>query len=394
MPARETVDAILRDLKEAGIKKRTIANNYGCFYRSLREQDGEQELDADSVSSFLIRIYGGDILHTPNSQLSRREQTIKHAFSLLLDYQESNVLPELFRPNKPLTEYELGILDKYIRYCSEEGNTQRTLQRKSGSIKRFLSANDLHALAPSVIQAFLHSFRGKNAYYLKREMDEVKKFLAFCTCQGIIESDLTFMFPSIKATKDSTVPSVFTKDEIRALLLHFLERDSVNRLRDYVMVLLMAVYGLRSIDISHLHLSCINFENETITLTQSKTGTEVCHKILPHVGNVLVEYILNERADSTSTLLFLKSNGDGISSKTVSGVVRNGFLASGISIGARKYGSHSLRHSVASGMINEGYSIFTVANVLGQTSAATARLYARIDLSRLSECALEVPVHE
>jgi site-specific recombinase XerD len=128
--------------------------------------------------------------------------------------------------------------------------------------------------------------------------------------------------------------------------------------------------------------------------SQSKTGTVIRHKILPHVGNALAEYILNERIGNDSALLFLKSNGDGLSSKTISGVVRNGFLSSGIDIGARKYGSHSLRHSAASALINEGHSIFSVANVLGQTSAATARLYAKVDFSRLSACALEVPVYE
>jgi len=60
----------------------------------------------------------------------------------------------------------------------------------------------------------------------------------------------------------------------------------------------------------------------------------------------------------------------------------------------RKYGSHSLRYSLASSLINDGQSIFTVANILGQTSAETARLYAKVDISRLSRCALEVPSHE
>ena len=62
------------------------------------------------------------------------------------------------------------------------------------------------------------------------------------------------MIPKIKAVKDSNIPSVFTNDEVKALLLHLSGRKSKNRLRDYAMVLLMAVYGFRSIDISKLHL--------------------------------------------------------------------------------------------------------------------------------------------
>jgi site-specific recombinase XerD len=108
----------------------------------------------------------------------------------------------------------------------------------------------------------------------------------------------------------------------------------------------------------------------------------------------LVDYILNERNDCGSPLLFVKADGGGLSSKTVSGIVRNGFLRCGVNIGTRKHGSHSLRHSIGSSLINDGFSIFSIANVLGQTSAATARLYAKVDLLRLSACALEVPDHE
>ena len=293
-----------------------------------------------------------------------------------------------------VSDKDLEALSMYLSFCSEAGNAQRTLFRKRDSVKRFLSANILSEVNPSVIQEYLHSFRGKNAYYQKREVDEVKKFLFFCACQGIIERDLSCKFPNIKAVKESKIPSVFTNDEIRRLLLYCSSRHSKNRLRDYAMILLMAVYGFRSVDVSNLDLRYLNFEDGTLMFSQSKTGTVIRHQFLPHVGNVLVDYILNERTDSNSTLLFLQANGNGLSSKTSSNVVRSGFLNCGIDVEKRKCGSHSLRHSVASSMVNDGYSIFTVANVLGQTSAATARLYAKVDLSRLTLCALEVPVHE
>lgn len=293
-----------------------------------------------------------------------------------------------------IREKDLDVLGMYLRSCAEAGNVQITLLRKQESIKRFLAVNSLLVVNPSVIQEYLHSFRGKSAYYQKREMDEVKKFLIFCARYGIIEQDYSFLFPNIKAVRESKIPSVFSNDEVRMLLLHLSKKDSKNRLRDYAMVLLMAVYGFRSIDVAAFDLRYLNFVDGTMLFSQSKTGTVIRHQILPHVGNALVDYILNERADSSTTLLFIQANGNGLSRKTVSIIVRNGFLDCGIDVGKRKCGSHSLRHSVASGMINEGYSIFTVANVLGQTSATTARLYAKVDLSRLAQCALEVPSHE
>ena len=288
----------------------------------------------------------------------------------------------------------LEALSMYLQLCHEAGNAQRTLSRKHDTIKRFISIVDLRSVTPTAIQGYLLSFRGKSAYYHKRELDEVKKFLSYCTRQGIIEQDVSHAFPSIKAVKDSKIPSVFTGDEVRELLLYLSAKDSKNKMRDYAMVLLMAIYGLRSVDVATLHLNCLDFDNGALVFSQTKTGNVVRHKIFPHFGNALADYILNEMPDSKTPLLFLKADGEGLSSKTVSGIVRDGFIRSNVDVGKRKCGSHSLRHSVASGLINDGYSIFTVANVLGGTSAETARLYAKVDFSRLSLCAFEVPVHE
>jgi len=289
---------------------------------------------------------------------------------------------------------EREALTTYLQYCSEDGNVQRTLSRKRDTIKRFLSNNALLTISLDVIREYLFSFKGKSAYYQKREMDEIRKFLTYCADRGIIEHNLSYAFPHVKAVKDSKIPSVFTNEEVKELLLHFSAKYSQNRSRDYAMVLMMAVYGFRSIDIAQFDLRYLDLDNGVLILPLSKTGNMIRHQILPHVGNALVDYILNERPDSSSALLFLQANGNGLSSKTISNVVRYGFIASGIDVGVRKIGSHSLRHSVASGLINDEYSIFAIASVLGQTSATTARLYARVDFSRLALCALEVPVHE
>jgi len=386
-------DTVLQSLRESGAKERTIARNYECFYRGLlNEVDGNQELDESIVSFYLIGKYGRDLLFLPNNQLKRHEQSCKHAFNVLLAFQ-TNGLPPQYQGIKSHSENDLEILQNYLSFCSEAGNNPCTIQRKQDSIKRFLSTTALQDITESEVERYMQSFIGKSSYYQKRELDEAKKFLSYCTAYGYISKDYLSTFPDIKAVKDSRIPSVFTDDEIKGLLSYFSEKHSKNKRRDYAMALLMAVYGLRSIDIVSLHCTYIDFEKGALTFSQSKTGTVIRHRLLPHIGNTLVDYILNERPKSNTTLLFLKQDGMGLLPKSVSSVIRNGFLSSGVYIGERKYGSHSLRHSLASSLINQGTSIFTVASVLGQTSAETARLYAKVDLAKLSLCALEVPTH-
>jgi len=394
MLAKKLVNTVLHSMAESGLKKRTIASNYTRHYHAFCAVVGEAEMDEGLVASFLAGRHGGNILDARNSQLTRYEQEEKRAFFVLLHYAHTGKLPARFVPAVAPQEGDLHILDMYLTECLESGNARRTLQRKRDSIMRFLSVNSLQETTQASIHAYLCSFSGQSTYYLKREMGEIRFFLAYCVKHGFAGIDLAHAIPKIKATKDSIIPSVYAGTEVKELLLHISMKDSKNKLRDYAMVLLMAVYGFRSADVSLLRFDCLDFEKGFMTFSQSKTGTVVHAKMLPHVGNALVDYILSERPESDSNIFFLQANGIGLSPKTVSGVVREGFLASGVVIGARRYGSHSLRHSVATGLINDGYSIFEVANALGQTSAETARLYAKVDLAQLSLCALEVPANE
>jgi len=318
-------DAVLRNLAEIGIKERTIAHNYSCFYRALCKEVGEKELDETLVSSYLLEKQGKDVWNLAYYQLSPWEQTCRHAFQILLEYQATGQLKVQCRNAEGPGLKDIKAMEDYLLFCTEAGNVTRTLSRKQATIRRFLTAYPLKNVNSSSILAYVQSFAGKSTYYQKRELDEIRKFLGFCLLHGYISQDFNAAFPDIRAVKDSRIPSVFTVAEIKKLLHGFSESASKNRLRNYAMVLLMVIYGFRSIDISSLSCSCLDFENGEILISQSKTGTVLRHHILPHVGNAMADYILHERPKSSSKLLFLKADGDGLASKSVSGVVRNGF---------------------------------------------------------------------
>jgi len=57
-------------------------------------------------------------------------------------------------------------------------------------------------------------------------------------------------------------------------------------------------------------------------------------------------------------------------------------------------GSHTLRHSTATVMMNEGIPITTISNVLGHTTTENTKYYLNIDIKSLLECSgnvIEVP---
>jgi site-specific recombinase XerD len=62
---------------------------------------------------------------------------------------------------------------------------------------------------------------------------------------------------------------------------------------------------------------------------------------------------------------------------------------SGIAIGARRHGPHSLRSSLATNMVNSGVPYEAVRKVLGHSSKDAIEHYAKIDVANLRRCSLE-----
>jgi integrase len=75
----------------------------------------------------------------------------------------------------------------------------------------------------------------------------------------------------------------------------------------------------------------------------------------------------------------------------VGSIVRNNFNRSGIKIGARQKGAHSLRHSLAQRLLEKKTMLPVISEVLGHNHTASTRYYLRIDLTSLQQCMLDVP---
>lgn len=80
-----------------------------------------------------------------------------------------------------------------------------------------------------------------------------------------------------------------------------------------------------------------------------------------------------------------------IDASQVHSIVTKYFLKAGVDISTRKHGPHSLRHSLASNLLQNNTPMYVIKDVLGHTNLNTTRTYLNIDFSTLLMFALEVP---
>lgn len=161
--------------------------------------------------------------------------------------------------------------------------------------------------------------------------------------------------------------------------------------RDAAIVLFGLTTGIRAIDLINLKLSDIDWNNETISFKQSKTGNYVFLPLPLSLGNAIARYLSEERPDAANDYLFVRALApfDPLAGHaSCYAIVKAVFKAAGISKDARIFGMHMLRHNAASTMVKNEVPISTIAAILGHADIDTTDIYITTDEKKLRECVL------
>jgi site-specific recombinase XerD len=171
--------------------------------------------------------------------------------------------------------------------------------------------------------------------------------------------------PSLK--KDAKLPTIFNKSELRLLF------KAPTLLKHRVLLMLIYSAGLRSSEVIHLKISDIDFERRSIHIRRSKYNKDRVVPLSEYMAVGLGKYIVLERP---LTWLFNgKTLGTTYSPKGISWVMREAVKTAGI---AKDVTVHTLRHSYATHLIEDGLNIITVKDLLGHSKIETTMIYLHI----------------
>lgn len=240
-------------------------------------------------------------------------------------------------PNDPL------FLRLYLRERSESGVSNRTLAR-------FLSA--------------LSSFQE----YL-RQKPGTKKYL--------------FVIPRIKFS--TRLPSFVPQAESARLFDHGSSRGdkkSYRYFRDYMMVALLYVSGIRRVELVGLNLGDID-EGRGLMSVLGKGNKQrlvpLGESTMPDLAEYLRrrEQFLADRAKNQSAL-FLNQKGDRLSVRSVDRLVKTFGKAVGVALTP-----HKLRHSFATHLLENGADLLLIKELLGHVSLSTTQKYTHVTAETL-----------
>lgn len=171
--------------------------------------------------------------------------------------------------------------------------------------------------------------------------------------------------PSLK--KDTRLPVILNRSELKSLFA------APQLLKHRIVLTLIYSAGLRSQEVINLKIADIDFERKTIHIRQSKYKKDRIVPLADCMAIGLKKYISLE---NPFVFLFNGKEPDGrYSVKGLSWVMREALKKTSIT---KDISLHSLRHSYATHLLEEGVNIITLKELLGHAEISTTMIYLHV----------------
>ena len=226
-------------------------------------------------------------------------------------------------------------------------------------------------------------------------VSKMRNFFKFMYDYQYIKRDLSLSIPRMKINHNNKIPHTIWSSEEIHLILNAIDRTTSIGKRDYAILIIMSKLGIRFADIKNLKFENINWVMNTITFVQSKTSKLVTLPLLDDVGLALIDYIKNGRPNVNSKYIFLDKNNQEFNNKFRFYYTFQKYLKlANIDISDKKcIGSYSLRHSLATTLLQNRTSLSTISAILGHTDIDNTAIYLKVDIPSLRECCLDLEVN-
>jgi integrase len=153
--------------------------------------------------------------------------------------------------------------------------------------------------------------------------------------------------------------------------------------RNRAILLLLAVYGLRSGEVRTLCLEDVDWPRRVLRVRRSKSARVHEYPLTAMMGQALRSYLKAARPACVRPELFLTLHAPfrRLSPGAMYQVTRA--LFERLQIASPKRGPHALRHACATYLLNQGFSLKKVGDHLGHQSLSATQIYAKVDLAGL-----------
>lgn len=189
---------------------------------------------------------------------------------------------------------------------------------------------------------------------------------------NIFKRDPTFNIKRPK--KEKRIPTVLSKDEVKKLV------DAINNEKSKLMIKLIYACGFRVSELVNLKVNDLDFNQKEGHIRQAKGKKDRQFNIPPFLTEELKRQAENQSKLNQEHLF--SGPKEKLSERNIEKIVRLAVKNSGIN---KSVHVHTLRHSFATHLLEDGTDIRTIQEMLGHASLSTTELYTHISTEKLKK---------
>lgn len=395
----ELVSGLDAELMRLGYKPSTLVWYRGCWRRLERyfASRGAHEFSLDVAMAWVDEACGGFFAKEHAGTLKATDVYVFRVAAMLDDFAvHGSVLRRYSRSVGKLSAEQADVLAGFQAWLRAGGcavSTVRAYGTVAGEFLAFTaSRGGLAGLDGAVIGAFVATLAGYAPKTVEHKLCAVRSLLRFATADGLTGTGVLERVPAVKSTRQARVPSVWDPADVTKII-EAIDRGNPSGKRDYAIVLLTCRLGLRGVDVKRLRFADLDWPGNRLSVVQAKTGQRVWLPLLKDIGWAIIDYIRSGRPASDCPHVFLRHTapiGPFSDQDHLHQILVKHARVAHVRLGEkRRHGMHSLRHTLATRLLEDGTPVERIADILGHQSVESTGVYLKSSLGLLSQCALD-----
>lgn len=272
-----------------------------------------------------------------------------------------------------------------VAYQRDVADFARFLARRGGlsvrDAERLTTFEDLGKAAPTDIRQYIMECTGRRSYAtvsVLRKVSTLRRFYDYVRREGLRPDNPTDDLPRLK--KPKALPHVLRAEDVSQVLRTKVAGQSdFQRLRDRAIMEVLYGSGVRRSELINLNMSDVDLDRRIMRIRHGK-GDKERPVLLTQAAADAMRMYLGLRPRTSDEAFFLSRNKRRIAQVTMYEIFRTFVRLSGIRDHATP---HTMRHSFATHLLENGADLVTIKELLGHESLSTTQIYTNVSVEHM-----------
>lgn len=277
-------------------------------------------------------------------------------------------------------------LSDYLKYLQFNRNySENTIINYQKDIEEYLlflkiQHLELYKVKYSDIRFLLEYYQTNElkSITIRRKISSLKGFYNFL-CRNNKSMDNPFDYV-ILPKKEKKLPQYLNYNEMIEIF-DIIDISSFLGLRNRLVMELLYATGIRVSELINIKLNDIDINNKSIRVIGKGSKERIV--FFNNVAKKYLDKYIKESVDKRKDdFLIINNNGEGITTRGIRLIIEKVIKETSI---IKKIHPHTLRHTFATHLLNNGCDLLTVQELLGHSSISTTGIYTHVTTSHIQD---------